>query len=272
MKDAIRFTKVESLHNDFLVVGGDDPAHRWTPRRVQAICHRRRGVGADGLILLGRLKANGARFRLFNADGSRAEWSGNGGRCAALCLSERYRRRREFTLVTAAGPMALTVRSRRRGRADVTFARPLPEVHKLGTGRLRLPRTVHRPWSVNVGNPHWVFLVRSFDFPWEELAARCQLAARATAGVNVEYVRVVARTRIEMRLYERGVGPTPSSGSGALAAIAVCLAEGAIETRVQAVSPGGVQRALFDRTRKTVRLSAPTRIVSEGLWHGVNDG
>lgn len=272
MKDAIRFTKVESLQNDFLVVAGDDKVRRWTGRRVRAICHRRRGVGADGVILLGPLQANGARFRLINADGSRAEWSGNGGRCAALCLSERYQSRREFTIVTAAGAVTLVVRSRRRGRANVTFTRPLPEVQKLGTARLKLPRVAGRPWSVDAGNPHWVFVVRNFDFPWEELAARCQSAARASGGVNVEYVRVVHRGRIEMRLYERGVGPTPSSGSGALAAIAVCLAEGLIETRVQAVAPGGVQRAFCDRNRKTVRLSAPTRIVSEGLWRGVHDG
>ena len=262
----VPFAKVESSGNDFLVVPAGRDAGWWTPARVRSICDRRLGMGADGLIVLGRQTSRGIRFHLFNCDGSRAEWSGNGVRGAAALLAGRGSRDHRYLFLTAAGEVPVTVR--RHGRLfDAAFERPLPLVADPHLRGLRA-KTAAGPWAVDAGNPHWVFVVRNFDLPWEDIGANCQrhLRARRTAGVNVEFVRVVSRGRIELRLFERGVGPTASSGSGALAALAACWHQELLDATVRVMSPGGVQRARLDRMKRRVELSAPARVVCQGVW------
>ncbi|HUU47103.1 MAG TPA: diaminopimelate epimerase [Acidobacteriota bacterium] len=266
MPDRIVFAKAESLRNDFIVVRDSRSPRRWTPSRVAAICDRRRGVGADGLVILGPRRAGRIPFILCNGDGSRAEWSGNGIRCAAAFLGQTRPGPAHLILATGAGPIDVDLRSRSTGRVDVSFARPWPVVRdKLGH-RLSHPPAISRVWSVDAGNPHWVFQVRDFRFDWEAFGRECQPRASATRGVNVGFVRIPNRRTIEMRLYERGVGPTPSSGSGALAAVAACREYDLIDDRVQVTAPGGTQAARCDMDNRTIRLAAAARVVFEGYW------
>ena len=261
----IPFAKVESLQNDFVMVA-ERGGGRWTGHAAKAMCDRRCGVGADGLILLGPSTRNGVRFRLFNCDGSRAEWSGNGVRCAAAFLAMCQPRRREFHLLTGAGCIQVSIDRAKSSGTLVSFERPFPTVGSVGGTRAIGAGGIVRPLTVDAGNPHWVFMVRTFNFPWENIGAACQERSRATDGVNVEFVRVKSRRRIELRLFERGVGPTPSSGSGALAAFAACLSRDMVGDRVLVESPGGGQEVECDTERRRIRLTAPARVVSTGVW------
>jgi diaminopimelate epimerase len=265
----IHFAKYQSLENDFCVVGHGNSDLRWSPRRVVEFCHRRRGIGADGLIVLGPPGPKGARFRLFNADGTHAEWSGNGVRCAAASLLGT-KTRADIRLLTAAGAITVAVKADAPGRFRATFERPLPIVGSVVARARRLaPSRTVGPIPVDAGNPHWIFIVPDFDIPWAEVGLAAQELTSGTHGINVEFVSVLDRRRIQMRIFERGVGPTPSSGSGALAAVAACLERGLVDPLIRVISPGGQQTAEIDRDRKAVRLMAMTHYVFSGVWKAV---
>jgi diaminopimelate epimerase len=261
----ISFAKYEALRNDFLVVAPRASGSRWTAERAAIFCDRRAGVGADGLIILGSMDHETVSFRLFNADGSPAEWSGNGVRCSmAYCHDEKNRREAQF--MTGAGAIRASLEERKHAERWASFERPIPEVRQAkGSTSGSIPLTAG-PYIVNAGNPHRVYLVKNFRFDWEKVGAECQAAARHTHGTNVEFVKVASSARIEMRLFERGVGPTPASGSGALAAIAACLKVGLIGNKGVANAPGGTQEFEIDPRGEMMRLYAPVRKVFSGDW------
>lgn len=268
----ISFIKVESLGNDFVIVESTGRRNRWTPSWAAQICDRRAGVGADGLILLGPETGDGIRFRLFNADGSSAEWSGNGVRGVGAYLAALNPRQHEFHLQTVVGCVRVCTTKRKGGGVDAQFNRPMPAVEVVpsrnaGGISAMIGRFLKAgPVYVDAGNPHWVLVVSDFGFDWERVGRECQLLNRRTGGINVEFVRVKSRRRVELLIYERGVGPTPSSGSGALAAAAACRAMDLVGKSLVVSSSGGTQSAAFSSTGKSVTLEAPARIVMAGVW------
>ena len=268
----VSFIKVESLGNDFVIVEPGGRASSWSRQKAAKICDRRSGVGADGLILLGPETRDGIRFRLFNADGSRAEWSGNGARGVGAYLAAVNRARNEFHLDTAVGCIRITAERRKAGGVDASFSRPMPLV-TVASGKsvqaiasIAERHLIAGPVAVDAGNPHWVFVVSGFGFDWEELGQASQSLHSRTHGINVEFVRVRSRAKIELRIFERGVGPTPSSGSGALAAVAACRAMAIVGPTVRVVSTGGQQTARFSPSGESITLQAPARIVMAGVW------
>jgi diaminopimelate epimerase len=122
------------------------------------------------------------------------------------------------------------------------------------------------PVFVDAGNPHWVFVVSNFDFDWESMGEECQEPNRRTRGINVEFARIRSRRQIELRIFERGVGATPASGSGALAAVAACRVMDFIDRSLKVNSPGGQQSARFSPSGESIMLEAPARIVMAGVW------
>ena len=267
----IPFVKVESLQNDFIIIDSEVSVH-WNAQRAQAICDRRLGVGADGLIILGPVSADGITFRLFNADGSRAEWSGNGVRGTAAYLAAMNPKRSDFQLFTKAGCIRVGVKRRKQGGVVAEFTRPQPRVSPIPAAKLRRLQSLSgqamgsSARHVDAGNPHWIIPVRGFAFDWEAVGHACQRMNPTTGGINVEFVRAHSRAKIELRIFERGVGPTPSSGSGALAAVAACHELGLIGHAVEVNSEGGSQRARVEAKSGAITLSAPSRIVMAGVW------
>jgi diaminopimelate epimerase len=268
----ISFIKVESLGNDFVIVDQSGGARRWTPSQAATICDRRQGVGTDGLILLGPATRAGIRFRLFNSDGSQAEWSGNGVRGVAAYLAAMNPRQHEFHLETLAGCIRVCAVKRKGGGVAASFSRPMPQVEAVSSRVARaVTATAGRhlvagPVFVDAGNPHWVFVVLTFEFDWEVMGRECQLLNRRTGGINVEFAQVRSRRRIELCIFERGVGATPSSGSGALAAASACRVMDLVDRALIVTSPGGTQSLQFSQSGDNVTLEAPARIVMAGVW------
>lgn len=268
----ISFIKVESLGNDFVIVDQSAGAKRRTPSQAAAICDRRLGVGADGLILLGPATDEGIRFRLFNADGTEAEWSGNGVRGVGAYLAAMNPRQHEFHLETLAGCIRVSAARRKGGGVLASFSRPMPSVEVVSSRAARAitgmagRHLVAGPVYVDAGNPHWVFVVSTLQFDWEAMGRECQLMNRRTGGINVEFAHVPSRRRIELRIFERGVGATPSSGSGALAAASACRVMDLVGKSLGVSSPGGLQSVKFSSSDESVTLEAPSRIVMAGVW------
>ena len=197
--------------NDFLVdVQQTGEGSAWSPDQVRAICHRATGVGADGLIVA--FLTQPVSMTLFNADGSRAEMSGNGARCLAAAVRRRTKSdQNELDVQTDAGlkVVRVTMDSETSGSGSVDM------------GEVTFGDDVEGAWGVaNVGNPHVAVMddERWSDLLREELAAK--LAAQV-GGANVEFVRVLGPDHLSIRVIERGVGWTLACGTGSCAVAAL---------------------------------------------------
>jgi diaminopimelate epimerase len=233
----VRFEKWQALGNDYIVV--ENAALPWalTPERIARICDPHFGVGSDGILLLAphddeRLVA---QLRIFNPDGSEAELSGNGAREAVLYLREAgWTDSDTFTIVTKAGEVTPTITAP--GEVSMALGRAADE----GTGTVE---SAGREWDfrrVNVGNPQCVIAVgdevEELDLPaiGPAIEGNTELFPNRT---NVSFTRVDG-SRVRARIFERGVGETLSSGTGASGA-AVAAFLGGAESPITVVLDGG---------------------------------
>jgi diaminopimelate epimerase len=261
----IPFVKAHACGNDFLII--EEPlAQRRHAQLVRKLCARNTSVGADGIEFLER-KASGDFFlRLFNADGSEAELSGNGTRCVAAWLA-RSEGRQNVALGTHGGLRTCHV---------VEAADPLYLIEsEMGVPRV-MPRTIELPGvgnvagaMVNVGNPHFVLFVETEDFSahgqtWQELGAQISTSPLFPHGTNVEFVRVGSQSEIAFRIYERGCGPTTSSGTGTCASSAAAMALRGVDRELTAVAEGGAQRVVWPGSDAVMRLTGPAEIICVG--------
>jgi diaminopimelate epimerase len=266
----IPFVKAHACGNDFLILE-EEVARRQHAALARKLCSRQTGIGADGIEFLER-RPNGEFFlRLFNADGSEAELSGNGTRCVAawLASSEGID---EVLLGTRGGPRICHV---------VEDADPVYLIEsEMGVPRV-LPRTLELPdvgnvvgAMVNVGNPHFVIFVDTDDFSahglaWQTLGAQISTSTLFAHGTNVEFVKVVSESEIAFRIFERGCGPTTSSGTGTCASSAAAMALRGVNRELKAVAEGGAQRTVWLANDQAMRLTGPAEIICRGEVNGL---
>lgn len=266
----IPFVKAHACGNDFLII--DEPlAQRRHADLARKMCSRNTSVGADGIEFLDR-RPNGELFlRLFNADGSEAELSGNGTRCVAAWLASSEGLR-DVALGTHGGVRTCHV---------VEAADPLYLIEsEMGVPRV-MPRTIELPGvgnvagaMVNVGNPHFVLFVDADDFSahgraWQELGAQISVSPLFPHGTNVEFVRVVSPAEIVFRIFERGCGPTTSSGTGTCASSVAAMVLRGVDRELTAVAEGGPQRTVWPSNDAVMRLTGPAEIICRGEVTGL---
>lgn len=202
------FVKVEGLGNDFIVIDGREPPAR---HDVVRWCERRHGVGADGVLVISPREDSVVRMRYWNADGGEAEMCGNGLRCVARLAVERgWVDGPDVVVQTAVG--AHPARVNPDGTVRALVGRPQKgRVEQLSVAGVN----VH---PVSVGNPHAVrFVADAESAPVATLGPKIETAAMFPGGTNVEFVTVESADRLRMRIWERGVGETMGSGTGAAA-------------------------------------------------------
>ena len=262
----IKFVKAHACGNDFLILE-EAAAGRVHAELARRLCSRNTGIGADGIEFLDR-KANGEFFlRLFNADGSEAELSGNGTRCVAawLAYSEGLQ---DVAMGTHGGLRTCHV-------IEADGPRYLIE-SQMGVPRV-MPRKIEIAGvagvidgaMVNVGNPHFVIFVESEDFSshgmsWQELGAKIAVDPLFKFGTNVEFVRVLKKDEIAFRIYERGCGPTTSSGTGTCASSAAAMALRGTARKLGAMAEGGGQGVEWPDAESEMLLTGPAEIVCRG--------
>jgi diaminopimelate epimerase len=229
----MRFEKWQALGNDYLIVEAAALPWELTPERVRRICDPHFGIGSDGVLLLAPVEDpdHVAELRIFNPDGSEAELSGNGAREAVLYLRRaEWTDADEFTILTKAGPIAPTIRSESEctiamGRASTT-SDDYPGGAADGSGEVKAGG---RSWSfqhVSIGNPQCAIAVddglEELDLP--ALGPEIENSELFPNRTNVSFYRVDG-SRVRARIFERGVGETLASGTGATgAAVAAHLA------------------------------------------------
>jgi diaminopimelate epimerase len=258
-----RVVKAHAYGNDFVCVpAGDAPAD--LPAFAQAICHRHHGIGADGLLLY-TLRDRGASMRLLNADGSWSELSGNGLRCLAALVARVQSLPVEATVTveTDAGVKALDLLAREGER--YTFRAAMGQPSNLRQTTIDVMGESITATVLDVGNPQCVVLGALPDLErFNRLGPALSTHAMFPAGTNVEFAHLEAPDRVRILIWERGVGPTTSSGTGSSASAVAAAAHGGASRSVEVLAPGGGQRV--DWRADGVYLTGWAQILLDGVW------
>ncbi len=253
--------KAHGARNDFLLTWADD-AVPFNPEAARAICDRHTGVGADGWMLVGR---NPPGIRLLNSDGSAAELSGNGTRCAAALLVSEGIVDDAFTIQTGAGPKQLRVVARDGLRFDFEMNMGRPQLVQrafalpLRSGPLEVT-------IIDVGNPQCVVISEEVPHDWRVIGAEIEMHEQFPQRTNVSFVRRIDDHTIEVRFFERGAGETMSSGTGSTGAAAAALFLGLVTSPVRVLTPAGPLE-LRQSAEGVLLLTGPAEIVCEGVFH-----
>ena len=278
----MRFSKYHGAGNDFILVDGAGLDKDWNALSM-AVCERNLGAGADGLIVaLPSENEAHARMRLFNADGSEAELSGNGVRCFAKFVVDSGLAKPdgdELHVDTGAGP--IIVKLERTGStvtsATVDMGAPRFEPEQIPVAVQRTPPVVDLPVDIDgsqyvvnclsMGNPHAVHFVDSAvsGFPLRDVGPKMEHHALFPARVNFEVAQIVDRNHIVSRTWERGVGETQACGTGASAIMVSARLHGWVDDVVEINEPGGVLTLRWNGSG-SVLLTGPAAFVYSGDW------
>ena len=255
--------KAHAYGNDFLFVPRDAVSGD-TAALARALCDRHQGIGGDGLILYSS-RPNGATMRLLNADGSPSELSGNGLRCLAALVARAQRLPSEaiVTVDTDAGIKTLELLAREGERYTFRAALgPPTDIRQVQIAVLGETLTASVLW---MGNPQCVVLgplpeLEHFNRVGPALATH----AMFPAGTNVEFAHIEAPDRVRILIWERGVGPTLASGTGASASAVAAAAHGGAARASDVIAPGGTQRVEW--RDDGVYLTGWAEVLFEGGW------
>jgi diaminopimelate epimerase len=266
----MRIAKAHAYGNDFVYVPLEDlGALEELPRLARRLCDRHTGVGADGLIVF-RETEQGAWMRLTNADGSPSEVSGNGVRGLAALLARSGGPgaggpRPEFLIDTDAGPKRLTLEGAQDERRFL-FRAHMGTPERLRRVALDVAGETVDAGALVVGNPQCVMLAALDEARLARLGPALQHHPQFPEGVNVELAEVVTPGLVRILIWERGVGPTLSSGTGSCASAIVAAAYGGANRSVDVEARGGTQHVEW--TEAGVWLTGWAEVVFEGRWVG----
>jgi len=254
----IPFVKANACGNDFLIIDGlDVPVD--IADFTKRICDRHCGVGADGVEWLFPASDADVLARLFNADGSEAEISGNGTRCVAAYLCSEQAQE-TFTIRTGAGVKTCMLTSRNESSYEFEIAMGEPQVGDEFPVKLSFAEV--RGIPVSMGNPHYVVFVKEFSPIWQAEAAEIGRQSNFKQGINVELVIVKDKSNVEVRFFERGVGETQSSGTGSCASAVAAISTKRTQSPVRVHAAGGVQTVRWEEGQ--VFLRGPAQLVCRG--------
>jgi diaminopimelate epimerase len=256
--------KAHAFGNDFLLLDAAQlPSVIDRPALARAMCSRHRGIGADGLIIFVP-DTEGASMRLLNADGSASEISGNGVRCLAAWVASTRGMSPGGTvaITTDAGVKTLELLEDRSGVQVFRAAMGPPENVRRQT--LNVGATDVDVITLRVGNPQCVSLGEVSEERLHSIGAALSVHPHFPEGTNVELAAVEAPDRVRILIWERGVGPTEASGTGACAAAVAAMSFGGASHDVQVVSPGGIQRVEW--RADGLYLTGSAELVADVRW------
>jgi diaminopimelate epimerase len=283
----IPFIKAHACGNDFIIISEDAVEGYDKSQLTQRLCDRNTGIGADGIEFFQWAGDASASIVLYNADGSQGEISGNGTRCVAAWMAEDRGSRAgdELSIETGAGVRICTIRDFREPEdagptVMVTTDMDVPEFEEQ-TVELADGTQIDGVY-VNMGNPHYVIVLEDDgaaepdfsinDRSWQDVGEEICFHPDFPEQTNVEFVRILPsgsglRDHVSLRIYERGVGPTSSSGTGTSAAATAMIAVYGGASPMEVGAPGGFQTVEWAGNGQRLYLTGPARLVSRGeVW------
>ena len=275
----MKFTKMHGCGNDYIYVDGSlekiDPADK--PRLAKKLSDRHFGVGGDGVIFINPSEEADFEMEMYNADGSRAEMCGNGIRCVAKYVYDKGLTEKKKISIVSAGKvkeLKLAIQDKKVIFVKVNMGEPEFSAEKIVV-RSAHERVINEPITllgeeyritcVSMGNPHAVLFLENWDgIAVEKLGYALENHDLFPNRTNVEFVRVIDQSTIEMRVWERGTGETLACGTGACAAAAACMVNGLTGEQVTVKLLGGDLEIFWDREKNQMFMTGPAEFVFEG--------
>ena len=279
----LHFTKMHGIGNDYIYINGFEET---LPGDLSALAvklsPRRFSVGSDGVIFILPSKVADVRMRMFNPDGSEAEMCGNGVRCVAAYSYDRgLCQRTQMTVETGGGIKNATLTLDGMGRTDavkIDMGKPklsgaeIPSVFH-GKPILMQPlQALGKTWPVtlvNMSNPHTVTFVDDVEAaPVQTVGPVLETDPAFPKRCNIEFVQVMDRGHIKMRVWERGAGETYACGTGASASVVACILNGLTDRTVLVQLVGGELKIVWDEASGHVHMTGPIAYVYDGIYLG----
>jgi len=276
----IGFWKMHGLGNDYIVIDNRSGLLKENVlgQLAKKMCKRRFSIGADGLLLLYDSKIADVRMRIFNADGSEAEMCGNGIRCMAkYCYENKIVPKRHFQIETLAGVKNVWLETADGNVKAVTVDMGNPifsreKIPVLGEGKfieesLNVDDKVFEATCLSVGNPHCVIFVDNVEkFPVEYFGPKIERHRLFPKRINVEFVQVMDKNSLKVRVWERGVGETFACGTGACASVVAGYVTGRVNRECVVRLLGGELKVKYREDGK-IFMSGPAETVYRGIMN-----
>ncbi len=272
----LKFTKMQGLGNDFVVLDGIRQHVELTPEQLSRLADRRFGVGCDQVLVVQAPTQAGAdfRYRIFNADGGEVEQCGNGARCFVRFVRDQgLTSKRTLRVETAGGIITPELLDNGLVRVDMGIPRFAPRDIPFESGtedviqRLDVDGAAVAITVLSMGNPHAVQCVDDVAAaPVAEQGPRIERHARFPRRVNAGYMQVVDRATIRLRVWERGAGETLACGTGACAAVVAGIRRGLLDPDVRVETRGGALSVRWDGPGAAVMMTGPAEPVFDGEW------
>lgn len=281
----MKFTKMQGAGNDYVYVNGFEEkiAPQDKPDIVRALSDRHFGIGSDGVIFINPAKEADFEMEMYNADGSRSEMCGNGIRCVAKFVYDKgLTNQKEFTIVSAGKVKYMqltTAMNEKTGKEEAAFVRvnmgsPILEAKEVpvicdSETAVATPITVqgktYEMTCVSMGNPHAVvFMDGVKDLAIETVGPYFENHERFPRRTNTEFVEVLDRGHVFMRVWERGTGETLACGTGCCATAVACILNGLTDDKVLVSVLGGEIEIEWDRKENLIYMTGPAVTVFEG--------
>ena len=276
----MNFTKMQGLGNDYVYVNCLKEKPENPSKTAIQVSDRHFGIGSDGLILINPSEVADFEMEMYNADGSRGEMCGNGIRCVAKYVYDYgLTDKTQISVETLGGIkyLDLTVENGKVKLVKVDMGRPILEPAQIpivaeGDTVIDAPILVdgkeYRMTGVSMGNPHTVvFMDDVKNLEIEKIGPLFENHERFPKRINTEFVKVLDRKTVEMRVWERGSAETLACGTGACAVAVACILNGLTENEVTVKLLGGDLQIQWDREKDTVFMTGPAVTVFDGVWN-----
>lgn len=275
----MRFTKMEGCGNDYIYINCLEESVEQPEKLAITMSERHFGVGADGLVLILPSETGDFRMRMFNLDGSEGEMCGNAVRCIGKYVYERGLTQKETIRLETAGGMKILNLNVQDGIVEtvtVDMGAPILEAAKIPVVSEKMPVIGERVQildrtldftCVSMGNPHGVCFVENVaEYPVEKYGKIAECHPIFPNKANIEFIEILDRGHIKMRVWERGSGETWACGTGASAAAAACILNGLTDRRVEVALIGGTLTIEWSEADGHIYMTGPAAFSFDGVW------
>lgn len=275
----MKFTKMHGCGNDYIYIDGakEHIAQEEKPDFVRRVSDRHFGVGGDGVIFINPSDEADFEMEMYNADGSRAEMCGNGIRCVAKFVYDKGLTNKTDISVISCGKIKYLQLSLKDNKVDtvrVNMGAPeliaanvpvLCDKEQAVDEPITVQDTEYKMTCVSMGNPHAVvFMENVTDLEIEKIGPYFESHERFPKRTNTEFVKVIDRNTVQMRVWERGTGETLACGTGCCATVVACILNGLTDDTVTVKLLGGELEITWDREADLVYMTGPATTVFEG--------
>lgn len=275
----IKFTKMQGLGNDYVYIDAINQKIENESSLAQFVSNRHFGIGSDGLILICNSEVADFKMRMFNSDGSEAEMCGNGIRCVGKFVYDKgLTNKTTLKIETLAGikELKLNLKEGKVEKVRVDMGEPILEAEKIPVVssenivqnlKLEVEERKFNFTCVSMGNPHAITFVKNVEgFEVEKYGSKIEVNEKFPQKTNVEFIEIVNKNHIKMRVWERGSGETLACGTGACASVVAGSINNLIERKVIVELLGGILEIEWNKEDNHVYMTGPAVTVFEGIF------